>query len=213
MATATQLRRNQDHLAQLAAADLAVLWRKITDFAEARIALNDVLPKLIETYGLAAAAMAADWYDQSRAKAAVKGRFTAIPADIGTAGADALAGWSVSTGRNLDDILTLAQGGMQRRIAMASRDTVIGSALADPRAEGWQRQGAGSCDFCEMLISRGAVYTEASADFAAHDHCHCVAVPAFAGRPRPVQPYRPSVRQSEADAARAKEWIKTHNVG
>jgi hypothetical protein len=30
-----------------------------------------------------------------------------------------------------------------------------------------------------MLIGRGAVYTEASVDFEAHDHCHCGAEPAW----------------------------------
>jgi hypothetical protein len=30
-----------------------------------------------------------------------------------------------------------------------------------------------------MLLGRGAVYTEASADFEAHDHCNCGAAPAW----------------------------------
>src|SRR5450756_974958 len=49
--------------------------------------------------------------------------------------------------------------------------------VADRRARGWARAGTGRCDFCAMLIGRGAVYTEATANFETHDHCGCVAVP------------------------------------
>src|SRR5699024_506029 len=84
---------------------------------------------------------------------------------------------------------------------------IMDSSLADPAADGWQRTGIGECQFCEMLISRGAVYSASTADFAAHDNCKCSAVPAFGGQPRPVRPYTPSQRHSEADQARAKAWI------
>jgi hypothetical protein len=30
-----------------------------------------------------------------------------------------------------------------------------------------------------MLIGRGAVYSEATADFQSHDHCNCQAEPAW----------------------------------
>ena len=53
------------------------------------------------------------------------------------------------------------------------------SSTTDPKARGWQRVGVGECDFCSMLIGRGAVYSEATADFLSHDHCHCYAEPAF----------------------------------
>jgi hypothetical protein len=111
---------------------------------------------------------------------------------------------------------------MQRRIANFSRQTVMGSSVADPKARGWQRVGAGECKtgFCDMLIGRGAVYSEASADFAAHDHCKCSAAPAFDGEPRPVKPYTVSPRRTidpetgkpviDANFLRAKEWIATH---
>ena len=91
------------------------------------------------------------------------------------------------------------------------------STLADPKADGWQRTGVGECKFCEMLIGRGAVYTEATGDFGAHDDCHCSAVPAFKGRPRQVEPYVVGPRRKvdpttgelipDADFNRAKGWI------
>lgn len=211
MSTPAELRKRQQQLARLAANDLAALWRQVSNAVEARIALEDVLPALLETYGQAAAAVAADWYDEARLAAGVGGAFTAIPADLGDQAGDALALWATSRGTDLTAVRALVEGGMQRRITSWSRETVMGSALADPRADGWQRVGAGSCAFCAMLIGRGSVYSESSADFAAHDHCNCAAVPAFDGEPRPVKPYTPGPRHgNEADFARAKAWIATH---
>lgn len=210
MATPAELRRGEQALARLAANDLAALWRQVSNAVEARKALDDVLPNLIRTYGEAAASLAADWYDEARAAAAVSKSFTALPASLDEQGAHALSGWAADKGTTIEEVLTLAQGGMSRRIVDWSRQTVMGSALADPSADGWQRVGVGECDFCSMLIGRGAVYSEASADFASHDHCRCSAVPAFRGEPRPVKPYTPSPRQSEADRDRAKAWIADH---
>jgi hypothetical protein len=75
--------------------------------------------------------------------------------------------------------LVKVAGGLQRIIANADRQTIQASSIADPGARGWAREGSGNCDFCAMLIGRGAVYTEATADFDSHDHCGCIAVPAF----------------------------------
>jgi hypothetical protein len=214
MATPDELRKRQEQLTRLAANDLAALWRQVSNAVEANQALRTVLPSLLQTYGQAAAALAADWYDEARHIAEVGGAFTAIPADFADQGVDELAGWASNKGTDLDSIRTLAEGGMQRRIATWSRETIVGSALADPAADGWQRVGLGSCAFCRMLIGRGAVYTEATADFASHDHCNCAAVPAFRGKPRPVKKYTPGASdRSKADGADyqlAKAWIDTH---
>lgn len=213
MSTPDELRKRQQALARLALNDMAAMWRQVSNAVEARIAMQDVLPTLIRTYGQAAAAVAADWYDEARIAANVGGAFTAIPADIGDQASDALALWASEHGTDLAAIRTLAEGGITKRIHTWSRQTVMGSALADPRADGWQRVGAGGCKtgFCDMLIGRGAVYSEATADFAAHDHCKCAAVPAFGGRPRPVKPYKVGPRHgNEADFERAKAWIASH---
>lgn len=64
-----------------------------------------------------------------------------------------------------------------------SRDTTMATVRADPRITHWRRVSGGkTCDFCAMLISRGAVYKETTVDFRAHDHCGCVAEPEY----RPV---------------------------
>lgn len=198
-------------LTVLAARDLAALWRQMRDAAQAQVALRDVLPAVIAAYGAAAATLAADWYDEARTKAGVGGSFTAVPADIPDPGVAALLGWAAASAADLVAFRTLVEGGMQRRIVNFSRLTVTGSSMADPKATGWQRVGTGECAFCRMLIGRGAVYSEATADFASHDHCHCSAVPAWDGQPLPVQPFTPSLRNiPAADKARAREWIRTH---
>lgn len=202
------LRDGVKGLAVLAERDIAVLWTQVSDPAQMTTALHDLLPALIDAYGAAAATVAANWYDEHRARADVGGSFTATPADIPDTGAHALIGWAASTATDTSALRTLITGGTQRRIANFSRATVTGSAVADPKATGWQRVGNGECAFCRMLIGRGAVYTKASSDFASHDSCHCSAVPAWGGRKAPVRPFTPSTRGvTDADRARARAWI------
>lgn len=184
MTAANDLRRKVAALATLAERDLAGVWRQVTTADLARDALMEVLPGLVATYGSAAAALAADWYDDLREQAAARGRFRANPADTADTGADVLARWGVGAlyqaTPDWSAAATLVAGGLQRRIANASRETITGSAVADPAARGWQRVGSGgSCGFCAMLLGRGAVYTESSADFQSHDHCNCSAAPVF----------------------------------
>lgn len=173
-------RRDIATLADIAANDLRILFRQFTTRDMAEQGLRDLLPQLIDTYGSAAGALAADWYDDLRDAAEAKGRFRAIPADLPDQGStDALARWAASVATDLDTMLPLTIGGTQRRIANAARHTVMGSSIADPHARGWMRAGAGDCEFCRMLIGRGAVYTSATVDFESHDHCGCVGVPQF----------------------------------
>jgi hypothetical protein len=180
VATSARLRKDLAALSGLAAGDLDVIWREVSTAALAAEALNDVLPALVATYGSAAAALAADWYDELRDARGVAGRFSAIPAHIPDPGTGALVGWATSQATDLTALQTLVVGGVQRRIVNFSRLTVTGSSIADPKAVGWRRVGDGSnCEFCSMLLGRGAVYTEATADFQAHDHCNCGAEPEF----------------------------------
>lgn len=198
-------------LVRYADRDLSALWRQIATAAEAETALRDILPALIDTYGAAAGALAADWYDSHREKVGVKGGFRAIPADIPETGTQSLIGWAVQEATDTASLQALILGGTQRRIANFSRSTITGSSVADPAATGWQRVGSGECAFCAMLIGRGAVYSEAAADFASHDHCNCSATPAFEGVARPVKPFTPSTRTStDADRARVREYLRTH---
>lgn len=212
---ADELRSNLANLVTLAGADIADAMRQFDNAETLRDGLIDVLRGLLPYYGSAAASLAADWYDELRAQDNVKGRFRAIVPDQGDLGAEELVRWGIAPLFHPEpdpaSALTLIQGGAQRRILNQSRATITGSAVEDPQAHGWQRAGSGECAFCAMLISRGAVYTRATADFASHDHCHCTAVPAWDGRPRPVRPYTPSNRNIDAaDRARVREYLRTH---
>ena len=184
MATPAPLRTAITELGQLADNDLRGLWGQVKTADQARDALHDVLPDLIRTYHLASAAISADWYDDIRDAAAARGRFRAITAaDEVDLGAGALAGWGVkplySATPDWAAAKVLVAGGMQRRIANASRNTIMESSVQDPASRGWRREGSGECDFCSMLLGRGAVYSEATVDFLSHDHCNCSAVPEF----------------------------------
>lgn len=213
MPSPTLLRNEVAALVGEASDDLDALWRSAGSARQVEEVLRDILPDLIAVYGGAAATVAADWYDDLRAEREVRGRFAAITADIAETGSQALVGWALTEARDLSGFQGLILGGTQKRIASFARQTVTGSSIADPQASGWQRQAFGSCNggFCDMLAGRGAVYSEASADFAAHDNCRCVAVPAFEGQPRPVKPFTPTNRNiTDADRARVRDWIASH---
>lgn len=177
-------RRHLAELARLAENDLSVMFRQFDTADAARDGLRDLLPRLTSVYGEAATSLAADWYDDLRDAAEARGRFSPVLADLPDRGrTDALASWSVKplyqAEPDFATALVKVSGGLQRIIANADRQTIAASSIADRSALGWAREGVGECEFCQLLIGRGAVYTEASADFESHDRCGCVAVPAF----------------------------------
>lgn len=224
MATPTQLRSDVAVLTRAAELELAPLWREVATALALEEVLRDILPALIDQYGAAAATLAADWYDDARAEAGVRGTFRAIPADIPDSGAQALVGWALVEVANPADVSafrSLIEGGTQRRIVNFSRGTVMRSSVADPQSDGWQRVATSKgCPFCRMLAGRAILYrSESSADFGAHDHCSCEAIPAWGGEARPVKPYVPSLRYDDTPAGRAKkakdqarvrDWIASH---
>ncbi|HEX6458796.1 MAG TPA: hypothetical protein VF032_07755 [Thermoleophilaceae bacterium] len=209
-----EFRRAIRDLGIVAQGDLAVLWRSVRDARDAKEALMDLLPDLVETYSLAAGSLAADYYDALREEAGARKRFSAIVPEPGDTGTQSLVAWALDTATDGESFKSLVEGGFQKRIANGARNVVTTSSVADPSAEGWMRIGSGECDFCAMLVSRGAVYSEESVDFAPHDHCHCQAAPAFnPAQVRAVKSeYVPSARrrseaQKETDNARVREWI------
>lgn len=177
-------RRDLEQIARQADLDMAALFSQFETPDDIRDGLLDTLPRMMAVYGSAAATLGADWYDDLREDAGVRGRFQAIPAELPDRGrTDALARWSVGPlyAANPDRTLTLSKltGGFERIIFNADRDTITRSAIQDPGARGWAREGAGECDLCQLLLGRGAVYTEESSQFETHDRCKCVGVPAF----------------------------------
>jgi hypothetical protein len=197
--------------------ELSPIWTGLIA-SEAIEALQELLPPVVDNWATAAASVAADWYDQLRQEKAIKGRFTALVPDLGDLGAKQLADWAAQPLRlaepNWDLARSHVEAGLQLRVSNSARKTVMTSSLADPQALGWQRVAtANGCGWCQMLASRGAVYSEKTVTFGAHDHCNCTATPAWGGEPLPVKPYEPSKRNvSDADRARAraKAWIKNN---
>lgn len=174
------LRAETAGLVRLVNRDLAALWRMVSNGASAEVALRDLLPSIVTEYGQAGAALAADWYDDQRDKVGARGRFDASPIEADDRGAQALIGWALTTATDDASLATLVAGGVQRRVADHVRLTIAGASVRDKAAQGWKRVGDGSsCPFCSMLLGRGAVYTEASADFQSHDGCGCSAAPAW----------------------------------
>lgn len=214
---AQELRVGSEALAGDAARQLDRVLARFSTADAARDALERILPELVRLYGAAAATWAADWYDTQRYEINARGTYQAKAADLDDAGADVLARWGVDPlyQREADwaAARVLITGGLQRRIVNYSRDTITASSVADPAANGWQRVGTGACGFCRMLIDRGAVYSEATVGFPAHDHCRCAAVPAWGGQPQPVTQRRtpkPTDERSRADYERARRWMKEH---
>jgi hypothetical protein len=78
--------------------------------------------------------------------------------------------------------LVRTSGSVGRHVVTGARATLIQSTAADRQAHGYARvTHAKACDFCRMLATRGAVYSDSTADFRAHDHCACMAEPRYRG--------------------------------
>ena len=158
----------------------------LTKPEQARDALLEFLPAIIREYGLAGAAAAADWYDELRASLGLRDRFRArsasIPPDM-----DARVEATVRRSAGylfVEGSAALALPSMldpaTKYVLEPPRLTIVQSTAADPRARGWERVARpGACDFCVLLTKRGAVYTEATAKFESHGHCHCVSAPVW----------------------------------
>lgn len=227
-ADGSDLRIALGELSRRAQRDLVGALGRARTVDGARAIMAELMPALIDKYAAAAATAAADWYDEVRDQAEVRGGYRASVPDVGAPGVQSLLGWAADQAVDLTTFRTLALGGYTRRILKYGRSTVTRNAVADPGADGWMRQGRGdNCDFCNMLIGRGAVYGEKSVEFASHDHCSCVAVVAFKGHEKPVllradgtratvsrRGDRTDAEQRRVSNERVRSWIESHpNAG
>lgn len=137
-----------------------------------RNALLATYPELMRPFLSASADVAAQWYTTLRFNARVPGRFSPVLAplvpDEQFAAVVRYAVKPLFTPLGVNpgaSVLALLGGASQKLIANHGRDTISGSALKDPVKVGYARiPKSGSCAFCGMLASRGAVYrSEASA--------------------------------------------------
>lgn len=201
-------------LASLAAVNLAKVWDQIAGSPD----MGEAIEELTSPFSLAAGTLAADWYLDTREAAGIGGLFTAAPAAGPSSG---LFRWiaEVAVEGDPDTALVRTEGSVQKVVANAHRDTITELSAIDPKASGWRRVGQGeNCDFCNMLIARGAIYKSGrSSRFASHQHCNCLAEPAFQEGPAaPALPYSRSPRAvsdqwKAANAKRVREYIAQQN--
>ncbi|MFG7940964.1 VG15 protein [Streptomyces cacaoi] len=156
---------------------------------------------VVDQYAAASASLAADWYEAERAAARVPGRFPVPLADtVPPEKAERSLRWATkdvwpqpedeateAQAQPVDVRLAQAEkktaGVAQKLVADTGRETVVEAVRRDREATGWARTaGLKACTFCKMLAIRGAVYSDDTARFQAHDNCHCMTVPVFRGQ-------------------------------
>jgi len=146
---------------------------------------RQVLAPMIDTYGVAAGSLAADWYDLNRDLLKVGGSWSGAMLQTPNVDTGPLIGGTVKEFVTTSSILSGIQAGMEMRVRQAAQGTLMDSVLRDPQATGWGRvASAGCCGFCAMLAGRGAVYrTRHTATFCPHLHCRCQALPLWRADP------------------------------
>lgn len=183
-----------------------------------RALLLEAIPEVLAYYTVGAAALAADFYDDERERAAAPKLFVAEPivADRLVKIRRAVA-WASGPLASDDLALTSSRIGevVQLEAARPYRDTILTNRRRDPSAEGWRRITNGGCKLCRMLADRGAVYKDSTARFAAHPHCKCTAQPVFVsgevGEEANAMQYLASRKRSTPEArARLRDYLNTN---
>lgn len=186
------------------------------------------VPLVVGDYIDGAAALALDWFDELREAASPPSAF--VPSPLTLVDEDAIASsvaWATEPLFDLErdlarltdemlaqateDSLRLLEPVVQRDVASGFWDTMTSNSTADPDALGWQRYARpGACKFCLMLADKGAVYTETTADFAAHSSCHCVVGPSYdpdAPRASVMQYMASTKNRTPEQRARLREYL------
>jgi hypothetical protein len=148
----------------------------------------EALSLIVPSYYDAAGSLAVAWYDERRDESNPTTSFT--PAIVGDPATDWIereaakfakqldADLETETGRLVDELARLTE----KEVGRGFRETIRGNTLDDIDAIGWSRVARpGACKLCLMAADKGAVYSKASAFFAAHTDCHCAARPEFEG--------------------------------
>jgi len=187
MATAAEITvqaRIQSAVVKSALVELRGYWASL-NLAKpeaTRDALLEFMPYLNGKYGTAAGSAAATFYDELRDAAGVTGRYRATvlafdPEPTVTA-TRRIAGELFGATPQIALVGLAAM--VNKQVLDVGRNTTAQASISDPRASGWHREIRGdTCKFCRMLASRGAVYKKATASFAAHHDCDCVALPSW----------------------------------
>lgn len=182
---------------------------------EQRALLLEGAPEVIGYYSAGAAALAADFYDDQRESSAPPKLYLAEPIIIDrTEKIRRAVAWAsdplfkddpISAGARLAEVVNI-------ETARPYRDTILTNRRRDPSAVGWRRITNGGCRFCRMLADKGAVYSDATARFAAHGSCKCTAQPVFStddfGEEASALQYMASKRTRTAEEkAKLREYL------
>lgn len=188
-----QHRRRQIAIRSLVLRDLLRLWRVVdpTNLTGTIGPFSEAAAPLIEAGNRQSASLAVSYYQRYRQIEGTGGQVFIIDPDP-PARADVV---SLLRGAGLSGIVNArkrgfsvgaaAQNGYVKAsgsasdLVLAGARTVIGQSTAsDPAARGWRRvTSADPCDFCAGIAAEGVHGKDAG--FEAHNHCACIAEPAF----------------------------------
>lgn len=154
-----------------------------TAYAELQFFGRQAIAPLIDHYGNAVGALAAEWYDANRELARVPGAWQGATVQDPNINTGPLVGGAMKDFISVETVMSGIQSGVDMRIRQAAQGTIMDSTLRDPQATGWGRvASAGCCSYCAMLAGRGNVYrTQNTATFCPHTNCRCQAAPAWGG--------------------------------
>lgn len=147
-----------------------------------RALLLDIAPSVIAHYSDGSSALAADFYDDERERAAPPKLYIAEPVIMDrTVKIRRAVAWASDPlfGDEPEKAAGRLAEVVQLETARPYRDTILTNRNRDPSAVGWRRITNGGCKLCRMLSDRGAVFTDKTALFAAHTNCKCTAQPVF----------------------------------
>jgi hypothetical protein len=122
---------------------------------------------------------------------------------------------AMTAGRPLEQAMQAAfvnsTGRATKLVLDAGRQEVIDLGNVDKAVTRWSRVTSGGCDFCRMLADKGGVFYESTADFAAHDHCQCAAVPEFGDGSKAARDYTGATRsRTQADRDALREYLNAN---
>lgn len=146
----------------------------------------EALGLVVPAYYDAAGSLAVDWYEERREESRPTTVYT--PHIIGDPATDWIEREVAKFQRSIEDDLERETQRLvdeavrlaEKEVARGFRDSILGNTRMDEDAIGWSRIARPSaCKFCLMLADKGSVFTEATADFAAHGDCNCAARPEF----------------------------------